>query len=397
MRPRTRRPTRLPVQTGASSIFHIDAFVICVSIFFAGLYGMRRWPTGFLALFAILSLWFGIVLLLVCLGFIWKAARRRASDIVFSAEGVSLEGGPYHGRTWRWIEMSPTRSSIMTDSSEADPGNETGIAQLLVIQGVPVAKSTDVAEQATFAAVLDAVRAGCATEPQALTLDARALICARCGAAVSPADADTVVCHSCSVAVPVANDLRARIRDVASISAERARSHRLAARLVSQPGAAFTNVLLSLLWAAAFVGTWAAMRLLMSRHHAGVEALAPLGLCLLALGSARLAVASRKALRVLVIGFAARPPSAQGAPFTCRRCGGPLCEPPEGQAVSRCVYCRTTNVLVILPRPTTVTPPEEETASELESALRHRRYAGLRWLVTAAISAASFWFGVRGT
>jgi hypothetical protein len=363
---------------------------------------MKRWPVIYV-FFPVAIAMFG-----ACVTLLWKAAVRRASDLVFSAEGISIEGGPFNGRAWRWSDMNPRQSWITTDLSEWEPGHprpplpnvsgagvETRFAEqlvILVIQGVRIATSRDAAEQATFAAVLDAVRAGCAKEPQAPMFAAQVLTCAGCGAAVAPADVDTVACHCCSAAVPVPDDLRVRIRDAESNSAERVRSHRLAARLMIQPGASLTNGFLSLLWAAAYVGIWATLSLLVSHHP--TQALAPLGLSVLALGSARLAVASRKALRVLVVGFAARPPLAQGAPCTCRRCGAPLGGPPDGRAVSRCVYCRTTNVLVTLPRSAATAPAEEETASELELALTRRRHAGLGWLVIAAIGAAMIGVGV---
>ena len=210
----------------------------------------------------------------------------------------------------------------------------------------------DAAEEATFVAVVDAVRAGCVEEPQ-LEFDPRVITCPACGVLPSHAGRrrDGRLPQLLRRGPHAREDVRALIRSEESISAERARSHRLAARLVTQAGATFTNTLVSLWSAVAFGGAWMGLRFLLSRRHSALEALVPLGLTLFALGTARLAVASRKALRVLVLGFAARPPPSQGAPCICRRCGAPLRRSRRvARVVSWCIYCRTTNVLVTLPR-----------------------------------------------
>ena len=55
-------------------------------------------------------------------------------------------------------------------------------------------------------------------------------------------------------------------------------------------------------------------------------------------------IADRLALRELVLGFAARPPAAEGHPYGCRRCGGPL--PVAGdKVVIGCIFCQAENVV----------------------------------------------------
>ena len=135
------RPTRIPIQTGASSVFNMESAILSAAFFMAGLLGTHRWPVGPLAGLAYVTEWIGIVMLLVGVGFVWKAFARRASDMVFSAEGISVEGGPFSGRSWHWRDVNPRRCLIREGPWEVDSTGEKRRSTELYIEGSHLATS----------------------------------------------------------------------------------------------------------------------------------------------------------------------------------------------------------------------------------------------------------------
>jgi len=86
--------------------------------------------------------------------------------------------------------------------------------------------------------------------------------------------------------------------------------------------------------------------------EAGLPRLAGLGL--VEMGAALLPIAfvhrvlsSRRALRILTLGFAAAPPDREGGLSSCRNCGGPLPSVEPRVLLSRCGYCDAENLRAV--------------------------------------------------
>lgn len=378
-RARFARPVRVPLQTGASSLTALLFSLLGATFVVFGLGSCEianhanasgdAVGKGVLLFFAVVGTAVGAL----TMGLLAHYARkRRASDIVFDSDGVAIEGGAFHGRSWTWGVIDPSQSEITTDQSEyVEINGKRTYARKLAIDGFVVAVSSSEEEQRSFAAVLDAVRAGASKgapvtpAPKA----AQVLACGSCGAAVVPTDAPSVPCRYCAAPVAVSDELRERVRAARGLAVDRARSDAMVGRVLRQPGASRTNVFLSMTALALYVASPVALGLVVSAHPN--RALVAVAFVLLAITFVRADIASRKALRALVTGFAARAPAREGEPCSCRRCAAPLPDATDAAVVVRCVYCQAANVLGLELRAEAASAKSDE--SELESALAARR------------------------
>jgi hypothetical protein len=389
----------MPLQTGESLFGAIALLLVGVCamglgfvLFVLGLFGgkngewfMLAWSWFVAVPVAVFVLFVGKVLAKAGAG---RARRRRASDLVFSAEGISVEGGPLDGQHWRWDKMVAADSRLVTRNGpySVKDGRRTYLQQL-EIDEVVVAESMHEQEQHSFAVVLDAVWAGLAkpTAAAPVSPEARVLSCSQCGAALVPEDVDHVTCRHCRADITVDPDVRQRVRDARTLQQNRARTDRLVSTVLRQPGARRTNAAVSVTAVAAVVGAPALLWVGMA-HSAWGALLVGSAVMLLLVTFTRADVASRTALRALVTGFAARAPTQAGEPSTCRRCGAPLPEPPDGGVVARCVYCRTASVLGIDLGASAERSCSE--LSELESVVEARRREEETRGLAAVLSAA---------
>jgi hypothetical protein len=228
--------------------------------------------------------------------------------------------------------------------------------------------------------------------------------CRECAAALAPAASGRVHCSYCQTENEMPVALADKVRALGKLSATRRRDERILRALTRQPGPWLANVI-------AFGGGTillgaAVLTLLMTSAFAfvdGQEAGMPrlhgvgpiwMGICLLLFASAIWLLATRRALRVLTLGFGAIAPDRTGAPYACRECAGPLPQPPEKASLVDCVYCQTTNVRAVDARihaaalPKTAPSPHEV----LIGVARRRRRAGyLAFAALALIAGGIVW------
>ena len=373
------RSFRLPLATGAGAV---RALSIPVGIFQLLAFGPLFLPLPDWVVIPLGILWAGWFFAIV--GALIQGARRRASDIELSSEGIAIQGGPRRGFRAAWERLDPRRCEVRAETLEG------GTTFRLILDGQEVAVTEDEGERRSFEAVVDtvhAVRRGPAA-PGSRARSADVVSCAHCGAPAALRDEDFVACRACGEKVPVPEAKRAQIRGLAQLEASRRRCERLLFRLLRQRGAGFTNLLVLVATpplilggplAAILFNEFYATRHLFRWTHGVTLFLCGLfftyGLSLLVQAE----VVGRAALRLVALRFHARPPSREGDPCECRVCGAPLSDGPE-QVVVLCAYCRAENITDIDLRPEAegVTQQAGSLEATLDERLRvRRRY---RWL-----------------
>lgn len=341
-----RRLLRMPLATGGGALsmltLPVGVFQILVfgSFFFSEVPDwVPRWVGGVLVL-VLGVLW--AVWIFVVLGALIGGWARRCSDIVLSQEGLLIKGGPGGGLVLRW-DKGP-RCRLQPASGE--PATE------LHIEGRRVAISEDEEELRSFSAVAETVgalgrsrtAAPMAPRPQVLT-------CSRCGAAVAPAPGEHVPCVHCGTDVEMPGEVRDRFRALNRLEAARSNVEGLLRRLLRQRGARFTNAVFALALPPLLLGfplTAILFNELFVVRHV-LRGMHALWLLLFALGFTyglqlwlRAQVAGRRALRLVALSYRARPPR-EGAPWSCRLCGGTLPETAE-RLIVLCLYCQSENL-----------------------------------------------------
>lgn len=340
---------------------------------------------------------FGLVPLgmgLLAFGLLAKQARnRRASDLVVDATALRIEGGSQNGRSFAWSDLAGAR--IEENRKEyvktSTPfGEKVEYLNLLIFTDrtnieTTVAEALDPVEKSSLADIARAVKAAHDASAGPLPAPAKPIVpsvvyCTACGAPVAPADAAMVACHQCGAVVAMRGDLRQNIATAARVAMERSHVDALVAKLLDQPGANATN---------RRIAAFAALFLLSPIVFLTVIALA-LGKSAVMLygavicaswGFTSWAIADRLAVRALVMGFAARAPVAEGHPYGCRRCGGPLPPASDGRVVVACAYCRAENVIGLDAFAHDRTPDEHadlELGTALSSRSKERAWASLK-------------------
>ncbi len=393
---RAQRPLRIPLQIGTSAL----SSLVWTAMWFVPGSLLVGIPLTVLIALGITDIGdaAGYIFFpgLFCCGMAWKyllrARSQRPSDLVLTPGGFEIRGGPNAGRRLAWTEL--TKVALETPTKKAaKEEDDSDLKQLCIYRGpnagdrIELAAADRPSEQRSFVELARTLEAGRGALPEyqqrtAAEADATALVvCPACAAAVSPADAETVVCPYCQATVPVGAEVRQKLRDAADFAR---RPDAAVSKLLEQPGAGFLTGVLSVgalfmltAWPAAFV-------LATLNYFAHAFTLA--GALYLALfvvacvvgffGLIRGRLVDRQALRLVALDFGAIPPTSAGKPYLCRRCLAPL-PPRDEQVLMTCVYCRSDNILGIdLHRDANVA--REETQS-LAIALKRRTSERRRW------------------
>lgn len=387
----TARGIRLPLQIGTSSLWSLarSSASLLPGLGLVPLGVTVAIETGLSRLGISLGVALGMAGVLLAI-FAWAHIRYawcdRPSDVVLSSEGLRVEGGRYHGLSMPWSLVDRSGTCIVADQEDRLTLKSIGLSALLAAVlaligvdlpeglkekvgirrlrvarrsggSVVVAEAERPIEQDSLQALLDSIRADQwygPPDPAARTVPppVGVVACPGCGAAAVPDETEAVTCPYCGTAVAIPEAVRRGVRDGRVISHERRLSERVLGRLLEQPGARSmgwlflgASVPMLLAWPLAFglagreweLGTLTSVA---SAKLAFFASAAILSLFFLL----RVRLVDRFALRLLTLGFAARAPVNDQAPFTCRRCGAPLPEARDSIHVA-CVYCRSENLI----------------------------------------------------
>ncbi|MBK9266568.1 MAG: sel1 repeat family protein [Polyangiaceae bacterium] len=293
----------------------------------------------------------GAVALCIGIALIVYAWSARASDAVFGADGMGIEGGRHGGTTLRWEEIAAAR--IHADA--AGFGHQlkltTRTGQTLVL-----ADAVDATEIASLESLGQTLKARLGEEPEPLPRRADLACCARCGAPLPPTDQQSISCIACGAPNPVDPRIRERVTmQMAADRTQQATALRIE-RLLRQPGANMASVTLALaalvsalVWAAVAAAFWIVGSDALDAFAIGVGFFNGWVFTFAMFSFARIALARRRALLLLSTTFGARPPVKPGDAPGCRQCGAPL--PVGGSVLVGCIYCGTQSVLGINVRP----------------------------------------------
>jgi hypothetical protein len=355
------------------------------------------------------------------MGAFWTFPREvwiaRPCDLELDAEGFRVVGGHHAGVKLSWDELDAKASELRDGAVVA---TQKLVAVTRTGQRLPVAEGE---ERESFEAVLNVWRASAGLEP--LKEQAKAekkrkkkkqgrqgetasepggvqvtlVSCHRCGAAACPRDSATTPCLYCSEAVAMPDDLRQRLRDISMRAVLKERSQKLLERLLAQPRARSTMLLLGVL-AVAMLAAWLFGGFVFARSLFGgrldlevvlLALVAPLLLTLSLACLASLVAVWRVAVRSVAVDFAAIAPPYPGKPCSCRVCGAPL--PELALPVVRCAYCSSFNV-VSCARPR---PPSrvQDQVSTLEETLASQSAEHIvRWILVAVVGVPALWGAV---
>jgi TPR repeat protein len=329
------------------------------------------------------------------------ALRERPSDLELDSSDLRIIGGPWHDRSFP-IARTPCEVRVVekTRTRYFSADKKFQLHQLL-LNHIPVASAVRPVEQDSLHALHATITArqsppATASDPKPparkKALHTGLLVCPSCGAPAVPDDAASTTCHYCSTAVPIPQELAARIRAQRELAAARPANARAVARLLDQPSARVTSrvmlllgIPISLVWP----GVGIAAGLLRHRELLGFVNCAILvaggALAIVALFFLmRAALIDRQALALISTGFTARPPERPGDPHGCRNCSAPL--PPTDAVLVRCAYCDADNVLGLDVRHESRRAVDE--GRSLEAELRRRRRERRVWTLAAAGSLA---------
>jgi hypothetical protein len=395
---------RVPIQDGSRSI---GEFI------FLAIFGLPSLAVLLLAIpLAVARNWLGAALALGAGGFFTGAFsqalpmlwRGRPSDLVIEADGIRIAGGLAAGRSLRLDEVDTDASGFRPFFEGIDLGVieiRTKTDTIVIADGVAFDEAAAVLEviraaqrlperpreawmlparsqaaaedgkqtrsrkkaekRARAAAEKKAASSASKQEAAAPASDALdVLFCRGCGAPLVPVDGDEAACRHCDARTPQPAALRERMAELSRAGAlSRANDERLA-RIAAQPRARESAVALFGLLGATAVGFLAAhvmvSRTVILRDTDAVTQALRGGFFTLALSAIAATLASayiarRAVIRAAALGFAAIPSERPGGAPQCHACGAPL---PQGRGLlSRCGYCRSTNIVAMtVPRPT---------------------------------------------
>jgi len=293
----------------------------------------------------------GLVAIVLGAALVLYAWWSRASDAVFSPEGIRIEGGPHAGTTLRWDEIASARmhSGEMSVFHELLLSTRNGETFVL-------AEAADVAEIASLKALQQTLQARLGEEPEPLPRRADVACCSRCGAPLLPTDQPVISCNACGTVNHVDSGLRERVAMQRSADQTLRVTSMAIQKLLDQPGAkgaSMTLIAASIVCGVVWGAVGAAYSIVGSDaldwFTLGVGFFNGWSFTFALFGFARIALARRRALLMLSTTFGARPPVRPGDAPSCRQCGAPL---PVGSGVLVCcVYCGTQSVLGLNVRP----------------------------------------------
>ena len=345
--------------------------------------------------------------LLFAAGFLRDRLRRaiatRACDIEVGADEMRVQGGQAHG-------FAAALSGLGTPSSVQFSARELRVRRPDGVQlRVPVPPDAD--EQAS----LEALSSVLAATAQARGLGGAVprhqppdvMHCRGCGAALPLAPGRSVRCPYCQAETPLPAELVAKLTAAERLQRQHARDEALCRALLRQPSARVANVVA--FGSGALVIALAVMAamicgafLLIDGKEAGLPPLGGLGLMLMGLALLPIAfvrrvLGSRRALRVLTLGFAAIPPEREGGLASCRSCGAPLPDVEPHVLLSRCGYCAAENLRVVDWRVHAsiverFAGAEPSPAAALAPLLRVRRRAAWLGVTGAGVIAIGCWW-----
>jgi hypothetical protein len=310
---------------------------------------------------------------------VWRSFRERPSDLYLDDEGMHVEGGRFDGVMLSW-PMIAAGCRLVHDSEE----------QLieLYIDEFRIAEADDPAECESLQMLHQSLQSELAADrdaPAAPTTAVQLLRCPRCDLPVVPSDAERVRCRACDAEIEMPPALREKARGDLDLAATERRAQAVGAALGDQPRARTTEALfvvggliMVLAWPLAIVAGaialerdmlpwWSALLLLL------VPPLWVAGPYILL----RRLIATRFAVRLISVGFAAHAPTKAGEPSLCRECGAPL--PDAGaRMLASCAYCGADNVLGVDLRGTARRRRAEIGSIDAALALRDRQLSTWR-------------------
>jgi hypothetical protein len=383
---------RLPLQTGASALRDVVAAAAAAGVLFwlgvaIGALGIMSGVQEKSAASFLGGPWVGLIVMGFGLarlsGGLSSARTHRASDCEIDDEGFTIRGGRKDRQNARWADLLPDHCSI-EDATAAALGWSFGGSRytrafFVRFGGEPnlVAETAEDDEERSASALVEAIaaRAGAAEQPPDTELVAT---CRACGAPALPDDADEVACSFCSARVAIPAEVRARIRDSVRLAETRAALERTVGKLLDQPGATRINLGLAI---AAFTLTAAAIGAPVLGYVAPRGGIVLVAAAIAAYAGVRAQIERRRALREIVLGFAART-DARGV-GRCRRCLGAL--PAGSTVVSPCAWCGAANVrgLAFGRR----AAAERKTERDLAAELARRRNRGVSMVIVAVMAA----------
>lgn len=422
MLPSTEVKTRLPLQIGIQSLFSLalacgtfvpglllfllTAFILFVkgAFLILALLVSQGWIIGLTIV--------GVEIWLLVMGVrhMRFALRTRPADVWIDDDGLRVDGGRMHGTTVRWADCRGVREEA--DSEEVDISKPTNLVVDTKLKGqkhVVVAQALDETELASLRALRETIEAKLAPATKVApveTTNPDMLRCPACSAPCAPRDADETTCAFCSASVPVPTPLRERLRAMTDVVASSKIARTLLPKLLDQPGARMTSVLMvaigipiALAWLLAVVFAVFLWRDDGFRTaNFGALSVAAVVIVVGSYYLLRFWLVNRMALGVVTLQYGAFAPANDGAPWRCRSCDGPLTTTGESLVV-RCVWCESDNVLGVDTRPQAAGARREwrtlEAAFERRAA--DRKKYGRNLAIAVALLPVAVWLFVRGT
>jgi DNA-directed RNA polymerase subunit RPC12/RpoP len=321
-----------------------------------------------------------------------RAHAERPSDLMVTATGFAINGGPLHGKRIDWTDVSSIEIRVPEKPSDRDKVDNSDLcimkltrmdATLLDLAAVERAgEKESLRELAETLSARIRHHGDDDDETPAKPPAAGVFVCSDCGVAIAPADAPTVVCPYCAHTTEVPEAMRAQIRDSDTLQHK---PDRAINKLLDQPGATLVGTLFVVASAFMLLAWPLAIVLMVIEYSARSLTWPHAGLlvgfvtaCVLGFyGLIRTRLVDRQALRLLAVEFAAVEPATPGAPYRCQHCVAPLPAAGDARVIVRCVYCGTDNVLGLhLGREASIA--REETRS-LEAAMARRKREHHRW------------------
>jgi hypothetical protein len=351
---------------------------------------------------------FALFVLAIVGGELWRAWRRRAADVVIDDRGLSIDGGPLHGRSFAWTEID--RGSARVDTSYESPllyafklwGKKQREVHTLSLrvrgQHVVLGRVDRKVEHASLddlALTLRSTRLGLSADAPTPSY-AGPLHCSGCGAPLVPTAGPTCTCRFCGTVTAQSAELRQRIGAAEELARARTRATSTVAKLVGQPGARRINTMLLAALVLGALGYPTSVLAIAYQLEEGSLRfslvndllMVPWAVAAVVAVFARARLVDRLALPLLTVGFGAR--RGPRGVLVCRECGGPLPDVTR-RALVRCVFCGADNVLgVDLTKEVTAAHAE---ARGLEVVLARRRRDRLVWLGpgTVVVCFLAFW------
>ena len=401
----------MPLSTGGSAMALFGGGLVIVQlIVFGPLFVAKHLPEW--TVYPIGVLW--AVWLFAIVGGLIDGWRRRASDLHLGRDALLVHAGPLHRTRIAFRDIEAARFRLET-AEEKGIGDDRASFYL---DDELACVCRDEEEERSLAALTDTLHALGAQargerRPRTIERPPGVITCGACMAPVAPSADEEVACGHCRAPVRMPAAAREQMAAEIAVSGARDRTERLLRRLLRQPGARRTNLLLAVAIPPLLLG-WPLAAILFdemyqARHrfawHHGVSLfVAALSFTYGLSWLVRAQVVGRAAVRLVATRFAAVPPEAPGEPPCCRECGAPLPTRGPEQLVAVCAYCRAENVLGtnLLPVARVEGGQARDLAAELDARLAQRRryrlvsLASLVLLALAAASLAPVWRTLRG-